>query len=230
MSVSSEDRRSVSGRRGPPAPNVSHRGGGPQTDQHGSPVRRGIPRRQRRGADPLGHRQEYGVCLRRRRRADPVKAIRTEFVSGVSAGSETFSRWIRTSSRTKPTASLLAAGCCCVTPAWLTSSLRHAGATGRPAARPLRPSRFCFVLQRIGDDFLTDLHQLKNILQFVDDEAFIRDVAKVKQVGAGPAVPHLPHRPSIRSPAPFVLAGEQAEVCSLPAEALAAEGEPRVHL
>ncbi len=41
-----------------------------------------------------------------------------------------------------------------------------------------------FFLQRIGEDFLTDLHQLKKILQFVDDEAFIRDVAKVKQVQA----------------------------------------------
>lgn len=38
------------------------------------------------------------------------------------------------------------------------------------------------VVQRIGDDFLTDLHQLKKILQFVDDEAFIRDVSRVKQV------------------------------------------------
>ncbi|KAM9344919.1 glycogen phosphorylase, brain form [Symphorus nematophorus] len=37
------------------------------------------------------------------------------------------------------------------------------------------------IAERIGEDFLTDLHQLKKILQFVDDEAFIRDVAKVKQ-------------------------------------------------
>uniref|UniRef100_A0A3P9H4G4 Alpha-1,4 glucan phosphorylase n=1 Tax=Oryzias latipes TaxID=8090 RepID=A0A3P9H4G4_ORYLA len=37
------------------------------------------------------------------------------------------------------------------------------------------------IAERIGEDFLTDLYQLKNILQFVDDEAFIRDVAKVKQ-------------------------------------------------
>lgn len=40
----------------------------------------------------------------------------------------------------------------------------------------------CLCVQRIGDDFLTDLHQLKKILQFVDDEAFIRDVSRVKQV------------------------------------------------
>lgn len=37
-------------------------------------------------------------------------------------------------------------------------------------------------LQRIGDDFLSDLQHIKKILQFVDDETFIRDVAKVKQV------------------------------------------------
>uniref|UniRef100_A0A3Q4AYU7 Alpha-1,4 glucan phosphorylase n=1 Tax=Mola mola TaxID=94237 RepID=A0A3Q4AYU7_MOLML len=37
------------------------------------------------------------------------------------------------------------------------------------------------IAERIGDDFLTDLSQLRDILQFIDDEAFIRDVAKVKQ-------------------------------------------------
>ncbi|XP_049455542.1 glycogen phosphorylase, brain form [Epinephelus fuscoguttatus] len=37
------------------------------------------------------------------------------------------------------------------------------------------------IAERIGEDFLSDLHQVKKILQFVDDEAFIRDVAKVKQ-------------------------------------------------
>ncbi|KAK2824721.1 hypothetical protein Q5P01_021896 [Channa striata] len=37
------------------------------------------------------------------------------------------------------------------------------------------------IAERIGEDFLTDLHQLKKILQFVNDAAFIRDVAKVKQ-------------------------------------------------
>lgn len=37
--------------------------------------------------------------------------------------------------------------------------------------------------QRIGEGFLTDLSQLKKLLSLVDDEAFIRDVAKVKQVG-----------------------------------------------
>lgn len=42
--------------------------------------------------------------------------------------------------------------------------------------------RVLLFLQRIGDEFLTDLQQLRNILQFVDDEVFVRDVAKVKQV------------------------------------------------
>nr|XP_015194336.1 PREDICTED: glycogen phosphorylase, muscle form [Lepisosteus oculatus] len=34
---------------------------------------------------------------------------------------------------------------------------------------------------RIGEDFIRDLSQLKKLLKYVDDEAFIRDVAKVKQ-------------------------------------------------
>ncbi|XP_071329592.1 glycogen phosphorylase, brain form-like, partial [Trachinotus anak] len=37
------------------------------------------------------------------------------------------------------------------------------------------------ITERIGDGFLTDLQQLKKILPYVDDAAFIRDVAKVKQ-------------------------------------------------
>lgn len=42
----------------------------------------------------------------------------------------------------------------------------------------------CILLtQRIGEGFLTDLSQLKKLLSLVEDEAFIRDVAKVKQVG-----------------------------------------------
>lgn len=39
------------------------------------------------------------------------------------------------------------------------------------------------ILQKIGEGFLTDLSQLKKLLPLVDDEALIRDVAKVKQVG-----------------------------------------------
>lgn len=36
--------------------------------------------------------------------------------------------------------------------------------------------------QRIGEDFIRDLDQLQRLRDFVNDEAFIRDVAKVKQV------------------------------------------------
>lgn len=38
------------------------------------------------------------------------------------------------------------------------------------------------VIQRIGEDYIRDLDQLKQLLDFEDDDAFIRDVAKVKQV------------------------------------------------
>lgn len=41
----------------------------------------------------------------------------------------------------------------------------------------------CPLPQRIGEDYISDLDQLRKLLSFVDDEAFIRDVAKVKQVG-----------------------------------------------
>uniref|UniRef100_A0A8D0H8U3 Alpha-1,4 glucan phosphorylase n=1 Tax=Sphenodon punctatus TaxID=8508 RepID=A0A8D0H8U3_SPHPU len=37
------------------------------------------------------------------------------------------------------------------------------------------------IVERIGEDFITDLRKLKKLLDFVEDEAFIRDVAKVKQ-------------------------------------------------
>uniref|UniRef100_A0A452UXN1 Alpha-1,4 glucan phosphorylase n=1 Tax=Ursus maritimus TaxID=29073 RepID=A0A452UXN1_URSMA len=37
------------------------------------------------------------------------------------------------------------------------------------------------IVEKIGEGFLTDLSQLKKLLPFVDDEALIRDVAKVKQ-------------------------------------------------
>lgn len=39
------------------------------------------------------------------------------------------------------------------------------------------------ILQKIGEGFLTDLSQLRKLLPFASDEAFIRDVAKAKQVG-----------------------------------------------
>uniref|UniRef100_A0A3B3VE69 Alpha-1,4 glucan phosphorylase n=1 Tax=Poecilia latipinna TaxID=48699 RepID=A0A3B3VE69_9TELE len=37
------------------------------------------------------------------------------------------------------------------------------------------------IAERIGEDFIRDLDQLQRLRDFVDDEAFIRDVAKVKQ-------------------------------------------------
>uniref|UniRef100_A0A8C4KGA6 Alpha-1,4 glucan phosphorylase n=1 Tax=Dromaius novaehollandiae TaxID=8790 RepID=A0A8C4KGA6_DRONO len=37
------------------------------------------------------------------------------------------------------------------------------------------------IAEKIGDGFITDLSQLKKLLNFVNNEAFIRDVAKVKQ-------------------------------------------------
>lgn len=39
-----------------------------------------------------------------------------------------------------------------------------------------------FNFQRIGEDYIRDLDQLKKLLDFVNDDAFIRDVAKIKQV------------------------------------------------
>ncbi|KAM8946993.1 glycogen phosphorylase, muscle form [Pelodytes ibericus] len=37
------------------------------------------------------------------------------------------------------------------------------------------------IAERIGEEYITNLDQLKKLLKFVNDEAFIRDVAKVKQ-------------------------------------------------
>ncbi|XP_046899164.1 glycogen phosphorylase, muscle form [Hypomesus transpacificus] len=37
------------------------------------------------------------------------------------------------------------------------------------------------IAEKIGEDFIRDLDQLKKLLKFIDDEAFIRDVAQVKQ-------------------------------------------------
>merc|ERR1712002_1140208 len=37
------------------------------------------------------------------------------------------------------------------------------------------------IAERIGEDFIRDLDQLKGLRKFVNDEAFIRDIAKVKQ-------------------------------------------------
>ncbi|XP_067084783.1 glycogen phosphorylase, muscle form [Osmerus mordax] len=37
------------------------------------------------------------------------------------------------------------------------------------------------IAEKIGEDFIRDLDQLSKLLEFIDDEAFIRDVAQVKQ-------------------------------------------------
>ena len=39
-----------------------------------------------------------------------------------------------------------------------------------------------FCQQRIGEDYIRDLDQLRKLRNFVNDDAFIRDIAKVKQV------------------------------------------------
>ena len=42
------------------------------------------------------------------------------------------------------------------------------------------------LLQKIGEDYVRDLSQLTKLHEFVDDDLFIQEVAKVKQVrGAG---------------------------------------------
>ncbi|XP_068182719.1 glycogen phosphorylase, brain form isoform X2 [Antennarius striatus] len=55
------------------------------------------------------------------------------------------------------------------------------GVTPRRWLRLCNPGLYDVIAERIGDDFLTDLQQLRGILQYVDDDAFIRDVARVKQ-------------------------------------------------
>ncbi|KAG2467225.1 PYGB protein, partial [Polypterus senegalus] len=37
------------------------------------------------------------------------------------------------------------------------------------------------IVEKIGEDFVTDLYQLKKLLNFIDDDVFLRDVSKVKQ-------------------------------------------------
>nr|WGF18440.1 glycogen phosphorylase [Hemidactylus flaviviridis] len=37
------------------------------------------------------------------------------------------------------------------------------------------------IAERIGEEYIADLDQLKKLLNYVDDEGFIRDIAKVKQ-------------------------------------------------
>lgn len=44
------------------------------------------------------------------------------------------------------------------------------------------------LLQKIGEDYVRDLSQLTKLQEFVEDDLFVREVAKVKQVrGVGRA-------------------------------------------
>lgn len=65
--------------------------------------------------------------------------------------------------------------------------------------------RNLYILQKIGEEFLTDLSQLKKLLPLVNDEAFIRDVAKVKQVGMALALARAP-APALPQPGRYALA------------------------
>ncbi|KAK3524338.1 hypothetical protein QTP70_027958 [Hemibagrus guttatus] len=47
------------------------------------------------------------------------------------------------------------------------------------------------IAERIGEDFIRDLSQLRKLHNFVNDDAFIRDVAKVKQENKLKLAPHL---------------------------------------
>ncbi|XP_068088342.1 glycogen phosphorylase, brain form [Hyperolius riggenbachi] len=55
------------------------------------------------------------------------------------------------------------------------------GITPRRWLMMCNPGLADVIAERIGDDFVTDLSQLKKLLDFVDDESFVHDVAKVKQ-------------------------------------------------
>ncbi|XP_078505158.1 glycogen phosphorylase, brain form [Lissotriton helveticus] len=55
------------------------------------------------------------------------------------------------------------------------------GITPRRWLQLCNPGLTDIIAERIGDGFLSDLSELKKLMKFVNDEAFIRDVAKVKQ-------------------------------------------------
>lgn len=128
-SVPAEDRRSVSQRHGQAEDHVPDRGRRVQAGQHGAPVHRGLPRRQRSRRDPLQHHQDSSVSVSNRSLASVF--VPTSLV--VSQSSRTFvlpsasvisAIWNQASFRTKPTASRPDAGCCSATRDWLSSSPR----------------------------------------------------------------------------------------------------------
>ncbi|XP_018419094.1 PREDICTED: glycogen phosphorylase, muscle form-like, partial [Nanorana parkeri] len=55
------------------------------------------------------------------------------------------------------------------------------GITPRRWLRLCNPGLAEVIAERIGEDYITNLDQLRKLLNFVNDEAFIRDIAKVKQ-------------------------------------------------
>ncbi|XP_018428677.1 PREDICTED: glycogen phosphorylase, brain form isoform X3 [Nanorana parkeri] len=55
------------------------------------------------------------------------------------------------------------------------------GITPRRWLMLCNPGLADIIAEKIGEDFVTDLSQLKKLLDFVDDESFVHDIAKVKQ-------------------------------------------------
>nr|DBA26976.1 TPA: hypothetical protein GDO54_011163 [Pyxicephalus adspersus] len=55
------------------------------------------------------------------------------------------------------------------------------GITPRRWLMLCNPGLADIIAEKIGDDFVTDLSQLRKLLDFVDDESFVHDIAKVKQ-------------------------------------------------
>lgn len=94
------------------------------------------------------------------------------------------------------------------------------------------------ILQKIGEGFLTDLSQLKKLLPLVDDEALIRDVAKVKQVGpvwdSSPVSPGYQTRVSTKSTYPTQCsgheeAGRQVQILERPKHTVASHPAGNAH-
>ncbi|XP_077138972.1 glycogen phosphorylase, brain form isoform X2 [Ranitomeya variabilis] len=55
------------------------------------------------------------------------------------------------------------------------------GITPRRWLMLCNPGLADIIAEKIGEDFVTDLSQLRKLLDFVDDESFVHDIAKVKQ-------------------------------------------------
>ncbi|XP_040285586.1 glycogen phosphorylase, brain form [Bufo bufo] len=55
------------------------------------------------------------------------------------------------------------------------------GITPRRWLMLCNPGLSDIIAEKIGEDFVTDMSQLRKLLDFVDDESFVHDIAKVKQ-------------------------------------------------